>query len=141
MVNCFTTFGANLSVEGELLYTVISVTFVIDICLLKDVKKQTQMAMLSKERDRLVTAVRSYKSLFDTTNQLIAELRSMSVYFLFQFLIHRQHDFSVILTNIYLNLFENTVGVQFFGTTVYVCIDVKTAYCQCRELCTASTLS
>ena len=34
------------------------------------------MAMLSKERDRLLMAVRSYKSLFDTTNQLIAELRS-----------------------------------------------------------------
>jgi len=48
---------------------------------LKDVKKQTQMAMLSKERDRLLTAVRSYKSLFDTTNQLIAELKSVLFYF------------------------------------------------------------
>ena len=41
--------------------------------------------MLSKERDRLLTAVRSYKSLFDTTNQLIAELRSTLLYVWQQF--------------------------------------------------------
>jgi len=62
---------------------IISVTDVGGICVLKDIKKQTQMAMLSKERDRLLTAVRSYKSLFDTTNQLIAELRSMYLHLLF----------------------------------------------------------
>ena len=53
--------------------------------MLEDVKKQTQMAMLSKERDRLLMAVRSYKSLFDTTNQLIAELRSALIALLVEF--------------------------------------------------------
>jgi len=40
-----------------------------------DLKKQTQMAMLSKERDNLTLAVRTYKSLFETTEQLLTELR------------------------------------------------------------------
>jgi len=58
-----------------------------DVCILIDVKKQTQMAMLSKERDRLMLAVRSYKSLFDTTNQLVAELRSMLLHVASRFVI------------------------------------------------------
>lgn len=37
------------------------------------------MAMLSKERDSLSMTVRTYKSLFETTEQLIAELRSTYV--------------------------------------------------------------
>jgi len=47
------------------------------------------MAMLSKERDRLLMAVRSYKSLFDTTNQLVAELRSMSFYVFYHIILIR----------------------------------------------------
>lgn len=41
-----------------------------------DLKKQTQMALLSKERDSLSMTVRTYQSLFETTEQLIAELKS-----------------------------------------------------------------
>jgi hypothetical protein len=47
--------------------------------LFADLQKQTQMAMLSKERDSLSLTVRTYKSLFETTEQLIAELRSKQV--------------------------------------------------------------
>jgi len=62
------------------------------------------MAMLSKERDRLLTAVRSYKSLFDTTNQLIAELRSMScssLLVLFQVSFDNvvQHQYAVVVAS------------------------------------------
>jgi len=41
-----------------------------------DVKKQSQMATLSKERDHLQNAIRTYKALFETTEQLIQELQS-----------------------------------------------------------------
>ncbi|KAJ8322368.1 hypothetical protein KUTeg_000839 [Tegillarca granosa] len=40
-----------------------------------DAKKQTQMAALSKERDNLQTVIRTYKSLFETTEQLVSELK------------------------------------------------------------------
>ncbi|KAI0226089.1 Structural maintenance of chromosomes flexible hinge domain-containing protein 1 [Lamellibrachia satsuma] len=40
-----------------------------------DIKKQSQMAALSKERDNLRAAIKAYRSLFDTTQQLINELR------------------------------------------------------------------
>ncbi|XP_044280413.1 structural maintenance of chromosomes flexible hinge domain-containing protein 1 isoform X4 [Varanus komodoensis] len=38
-------------------------------------KRQQQMAMLTKERDRLAQSVQVYRSMFDTSNQLLAELR------------------------------------------------------------------
>ena len=41
-----------------------------------DIKKQSQMAALSKERDNLRSAIKAYRSLFDTTQQLVKELRS-----------------------------------------------------------------
>ncbi|XP_071144533.1 structural maintenance of chromosomes flexible hinge domain-containing protein 1-like [Mytilus edulis] len=41
-----------------------------------DAKKQSQMAALSKHRDELQTVIRTYKSLFETTEQLIKELKS-----------------------------------------------------------------
>ena len=44
-----------------------------------DAKKQTQMAALSKERDNLQSAIKTYKSLFETTEQLIEELKSKSI--------------------------------------------------------------
>lgn len=47
----------------------------LQILFIADLKKQTQMAMLSKERDNLTLAVRTYKSLFETTEQLLTELR------------------------------------------------------------------
>uniref|UniRef100_A0A8D2J829 Structural maintenance of chromosomes flexible hinge domain containing 1 n=1 Tax=Varanus komodoensis TaxID=61221 RepID=A0A8D2J829_VARKO len=37
--------------------------------------EQQQMAMLTKERDRLAQSVQVYRSMFDTSNQLLAELR------------------------------------------------------------------
>ena len=40
-----------------------------------DVKKQAQMAALTKERDNIVSVIRTYKNLFDTTRQLISELK------------------------------------------------------------------
>ncbi|XP_053383340.1 structural maintenance of chromosomes flexible hinge domain-containing protein 1-like isoform X2 [Mercenaria mercenaria] len=40
-----------------------------------DAKKQSEMAALSKERDNLQNAIRTYKSLFETTEQLIEELK------------------------------------------------------------------
>ena len=41
-----------------------------------DAKKQSQMAALSKQRDNLSTVIRTYKSLFDTSEQLLGELKS-----------------------------------------------------------------
>uniref|UniRef100_A0A6P8HCY5 Structural maintenance of chromosomes flexible hinge domain-containing protein 1-like isoform X2 n=1 Tax=Actinia tenebrosa TaxID=6105 RepID=A0A6P8HCY5_ACTTE len=40
-----------------------------------DVRKQQQMAQLTKERDNLFETIRTYRSLFDTTRQLIQEMR------------------------------------------------------------------
>ncbi|KAK3699756.1 hypothetical protein QZH41_015606, partial [Actinostola sp. cb2023] len=40
-----------------------------------DVRKQQQMAQLTKERDHLFETIRTYRSLFDTTRQLIQEMR------------------------------------------------------------------
>ncbi|XP_059139967.1 structural maintenance of chromosomes flexible hinge domain-containing protein 1-like [Physella acuta] len=42
-----------------------------------DAKKQQQMAALSKERDNLQNTIRAYKSMFETQQQLIAELRDV----------------------------------------------------------------
>ena len=42
---------------------------------LLDVKKQAQMASLTRDRDNLKTAIMTYKSLFQTTDQLIEELK------------------------------------------------------------------
>ncbi|XP_062836537.1 structural maintenance of chromosomes flexible hinge domain-containing protein 1 isoform X2 [Anolis carolinensis] len=39
-------------------------------------KKQQQMATLTKRRDKLSQSINAYKSLFDTTNQLLGELKS-----------------------------------------------------------------
>ena len=44
------------------------------VCL--DVKKQSQMAALSKERDNLLSAIKTYRSLFETSSQLVKELKS-----------------------------------------------------------------
>ena len=41
-----------------------------------DMKKHAQMAALTKERDSLKSAIKTYKSLFDMTQQLIDELES-----------------------------------------------------------------
>lgn len=41
------------------------------------------MAMLSKERDSLQNAIKTYKSLFETTEQLIEELQSKQTKFCF----------------------------------------------------------
>ena len=41
-----------------------------------DVRKQSQMAAFTRERDNLKSAIETYRSLFDTTNQLINELKS-----------------------------------------------------------------
>ncbi|BFZ21319.1 hypothetical protein BsWGS_24357 [Bradybaena similaris] len=40
-----------------------------------DAKKQQQMAALSKERDALQNTIRAYKSMFETQQQLVSELR------------------------------------------------------------------
>ncbi|XP_071103421.1 structural maintenance of chromosomes flexible hinge domain-containing protein 1-like isoform X1 [Haliotis cracherodii] len=40
-----------------------------------DAKKQSQMAALSKERDNLQSTIRAYKSMFETQQQLVSELR------------------------------------------------------------------
>ncbi|KAM8966908.1 structural maintenance of chromosomes flexible hinge domain-containing protein 1 [Pelodytes ibericus] len=40
-----------------------------------DVRKQQQMAELTKEKDRLSESVAAYRRLFDTTNQLISEIQ------------------------------------------------------------------
>ncbi|XP_014770922.1 structural maintenance of chromosomes flexible hinge domain-containing protein 1 isoform X1 [Octopus bimaculoides] len=40
-----------------------------------DCKKQSRMASLSKERDTIQIAIRAYKSMFETTEQLINELK------------------------------------------------------------------
>ena len=40
-----------------------------------DMKKHAAMAALTKERDSLKSAIQTYKSLFDTTQQLIDELK------------------------------------------------------------------
>ncbi|XP_052765757.1 structural maintenance of chromosomes flexible hinge domain-containing protein 1-like [Mya arenaria] len=40
-----------------------------------DAKKQTEMAALTKERDSLVNAIKVYRSLFETSEQLIQELK------------------------------------------------------------------
>ncbi|XP_043921496.1 structural maintenance of chromosomes flexible hinge domain-containing protein 1 [Protopterus annectens] len=40
-----------------------------------DFKKQQQMASLTKERDQLSQSVLAYRSLFETTNQLISEMK------------------------------------------------------------------
>ncbi|CAL1539296.1 unnamed protein product [Lymnaea stagnalis] len=42
-----------------------------------DAKKQQQMAALSKERDALQNTIRAYKSMFETQQQLISELRGV----------------------------------------------------------------
>ena len=49
--------------------------FFVVVFSLSDSKKQQQMAALSKERDALRGTVQAYKSMFDTQQQLISELR------------------------------------------------------------------
>ncbi|XP_005997938.1 structural maintenance of chromosomes flexible hinge domain-containing protein 1 isoform X1 [Latimeria chalumnae] len=43
-----------------------------------DYKKQQQMAALTKERDQLSQSISAYKNLFDTTNQLINEMKKQA---------------------------------------------------------------
>ena len=52
---------------------------IIVFIIITDAKKQTQMAALSKERDNLQSAIKTYKSLFETTEQLIEELKSKNL--------------------------------------------------------------
>ena len=40
-----------------------------------DVRKQQQMAQLTKERDHLFETIRTYRLLFETTRQLINEMQ------------------------------------------------------------------
>ncbi|GFR98419.1 structural maintenance of chromosomes flexible hinge domain-containing protein 1 [Elysia marginata] len=47
--------------------------------MLPDARKQQQMSALSKERDALRGTVQAYKSMFDTQQQLINELRAAAV--------------------------------------------------------------
>ncbi|KAL5015375.1 hypothetical protein ScPMuIL_009645 [Solemya velum] len=49
--------------------------FDIPFLFFNDAKKQSQMAALSKERDHLQNAIGAYKSLFETSQQLINELK------------------------------------------------------------------
>ena len=42
-----------------------------------DVRKQQQSAQLTKERDHLFETIKAYRSLFDTTRQLINEMKGM----------------------------------------------------------------
>ena len=64
-------------------HSMCAITFVLfpdyvwlNIELIVDAKKQSQMASLSKERDNIQSAIRVYKSMFETQEQLINELRS-----------------------------------------------------------------
>lgn len=43
-----------------------------------DSKNQQQMATLTKKKDRLSQSIVAYRSLFDTNNQLISELKGKS---------------------------------------------------------------
>ncbi|KAG9479018.1 hypothetical protein GDO78_012604, partial [Eleutherodactylus coqui] len=43
-----------------------------------DFKKQREMAELTKEKDKLMESVKAYRCLFDTTSQLIKEMKSQS---------------------------------------------------------------
>lgn len=43
-----------------------------------DVENQRQMSTLTKKKDRLSISIEAYRSLFDTNNQLIAELKGTS---------------------------------------------------------------
>lgn len=45
-----------------------------------DVKKQSQMSQLSKQRDNLQKVINTYHSLFDTTDLLTKELQSKTPY-------------------------------------------------------------
>ncbi|KAL4217928.1 inactivation of X chromosome by DNA methylation [Mactra antiquata] len=49
--------------------------YIIPFLFYDDVKKQLEMSTLSKERDSLQTTIKTYKSLFETTEQLIEELK------------------------------------------------------------------
>ena len=51
-------------------------------CFCQDVRKQQQMAQLTKERDHLFETIRTYRLLFETTRQLINEMQG-SVHFPF----------------------------------------------------------
>jgi len=44
-----------------------------------DAKKQSEMAALTKERDSLQNAIKTYRSLFETSEALIRELRSKCI--------------------------------------------------------------
>ena len=48
----------------------------------QDVRKQQQMAQLTKDRDHLFETIRTYRLLFETTRQLINEIQG-SVHFVF----------------------------------------------------------
>ena len=47
----------------------------------QDVRKQQQMAQLTKERDHLFETIRTYRLLFETTRQLINEMQGTWVGF------------------------------------------------------------
>ena len=49
-------------------------------CFCQDVRKQQQMAQLTKERDHVFETIRTYRLLFETTRQLINEMQG-SVHF------------------------------------------------------------
>ena len=51
-------------------------------CFCQDVRKQQQMAQLTKERDHIFETIRTYRLLFETTRQLINEMQG-SVHFPF----------------------------------------------------------
>ena len=69
-----------------------------------DAKKQSQMAALSKERDNLQSAIKTYKSLFETTEQLIEELKSK-----FSSFINSQHSVTFFPLNLTSNIFLDCV--------------------------------
>ncbi|KAM4688949.1 structural maintenance of chromosomes flexible hinge domain-containing protein 1 [Discoglossus pictus] len=70
------------STEYQLMFTLVSPALKPDIdsyCLpfmfYNDFRKQQQMAALTKEKDNLSQSVKAYRSLFDTSNQLIKEIK------------------------------------------------------------------
>uniref|UniRef100_A0A4W3JDR8 Structural maintenance of chromosomes flexible hinge domain containing 1 n=1 Tax=Callorhinchus milii TaxID=7868 RepID=A0A4W3JDR8_CALMI len=49
--------------------------YILPFMFYNDFKKQQQMATLTKEKDQLSQSIVAYRSLFDTTNQLISEMK------------------------------------------------------------------
>uniref|UniRef100_A0A4W3K7P6 Structural maintenance of chromosomes flexible hinge domain containing 1 n=1 Tax=Callorhinchus milii TaxID=7868 RepID=A0A4W3K7P6_CALMI len=53
--------------------------YILPFMFYNDFKKQQQMATLTKEKDQLSQSIVAYRSLFDTTNQLISEMKFLKL--------------------------------------------------------------